>query len=90
MADTPQFTHDCNSCLFLGRYEDTATLHGRDYDLYYCGRCDEGSVIARFGSDGWEYQSMPVAVIIGAQLDREHPLLEALRRQIKVWIEASL
>lgn len=78
---TSQFMHDCDVCQFLGEYE----WCGDRYDLYYCPRCDEGSVIARYGSEGSEYKSVPVAVLLYAGYRSEHPLLEAMRRQIKRW-----
>lgn len=51
----PRYTHDCDSCKFLGEH--------REYDLYYCARCDEGTVIARYSSDGPGYASIPVALL---------------------------
>lgn len=53
----PKFHHDCDGCIFLGRSED-----GR-WDLYHCPRCDEGSVVARYGNEGHEYSSCPVEII---------------------------
>ena len=47
MTATPQFTHDCEVCKFLG--------HQGGHDLYYCER--EPTVVARYGSDGPEYTS---------------------------------
>lgn len=41
----PQHIHDCNHCLFLGRY--------KEYDLYY----GHPTIIARYGSEGSEYYS---------------------------------
>ncbi len=55
MLETPQFVHDCDRCVFLGRYQHG---DGVNYDLYYA---DHGglpdTVIARFGDEGSEYQS---------------------------------
>lgn len=41
-AEQPQFEHDCDRCIFLGRHEK--------YDLYFCPT--EPTVIARYGVDG--------------------------------------
>lgn len=70
-GDTPQYTHDCEKCVFLGRFEDM--------DLYYA---DHGglpdTVIARWGNDGPAYTSgKALAVPTG------HPALyEAKKRAI--------
>jgi len=49
-TDTPQHKHDCDTCVFLGRF--------LQYDLYYA---DHGgapdTVVARYGSEGHEYIS---------------------------------
>ena len=47
--ETPQYTHDCDSCTFLGRFDDL--------DLYYCPQAGRPTVIARCGNDGPEYTS---------------------------------
>lgn len=49
-----RYSHDCNSCIFLGQYEE--------YDLYFCGKKGgktimEATLIARSGSDGPDYIS---------------------------------
>lgn len=44
--EKPQHAHDCDGCTYLGRYKES--------DLYVCG-CD--TVIARWGSEGYKYQS---------------------------------
>jgi len=46
--DEPLFTHDCDSCQFLGTHKG---LH----DLYYCP--GEPTVVARYGNDGPDYKS---------------------------------
>jgi ribosomal protein L37AE/L43A len=51
----PRFTHDCDACVFKGS-------HGR-FDIWYCERCDGGTWIARYGSDGPEYASYPTFVL---------------------------
>ena len=45
--DKPRYTHDCDSCEFLGQYDK--------YDLYVCP--DEPTIVARYGNDGCEYGS---------------------------------
>ncbi len=51
----PRFTHDCDACQFKGQY-------GR-FDVWFCARCDWGTWIARYGSDGCEYASYPTFVL---------------------------
>ena len=52
-CDAPAFQHDCNTCVFLGRYDDD----GRMADLYahICGSMP--TVIARYSSEGSDYAS---------------------------------
>ena len=46
----PIYKHDCDVCIYLGRYQ---LVH--DYDLYLC---EAGkTVIARWGSEGYQYDS---------------------------------
>lgn len=50
--ESKRYAHDCDECVFLGRYGE--------YDLYYCEQKGlEGcsTVIARYGNDGPEYKS---------------------------------
>jgi hypothetical protein len=63
--NAPQFTHDSECCVFLGRWYGPETSNERftkklNYDLYWCRQGTEVSrefpvVIARYGSDGHEY-----------------------------------
>lgn len=81
----PQFKHDCERCVFLGRVYSSTSEHEKemsDFDLYYC---DGGSlyetVIARFGSDGPDYMSG----LNFTYIEKEHcvfPLIEAKKRAI--------
>lgn len=49
--------HDCEACKFLGNY--------KEYDLYHCAnQILGGDVIARYGSNGVEYTSESVNVLI--------------------------
>ena len=66
MANTtqPQFTHDCESCTFLGRYDSD-----RPADLYVCLTSMGGpSLIARYGSEGPDYGSVPASMLYTASL----------------------
>jgi hypothetical protein len=45
---TPIYTHDCKSCVFLGRH--------KCHDLYFCDQTIP-TVVARFGDEGSEYTS---------------------------------
>jgi hypothetical protein len=45
----PKFLHDYACCTFLG--------HENDHDLYFCEQGTIPTVIARYGSEGPEYQS---------------------------------
>lgn len=47
--DKPRFKHDCDSCKFLGNYED--------YDLYFCEQGGDPTIVARYGNKGEQYQS---------------------------------
>jgi hypothetical protein len=49
MENVPKFKHDCGECVFLG-------IHN-DHDLYYCFQSSTPTVIARYGSEGWDYKS---------------------------------
>jgi hypothetical protein len=49
----PIFEHDCELCTFLGAKEVTGEL----YDFYICQ--SSGSHIARYGSQGSDYLSLP-------------------------------
>lgn len=67
---TPQFEHDCPTCVLLGQ-NDT-------HDFYFhSGRLE--TVIARFGSEGPDYESGLVAArSIRGNLDFYAPLAQAL------------
>lgn len=71
---TPKFPHDCDACTFLGTY------HGQD--LYVCGTPETGagSIIARYGAEGWQYSS---GWVFGVKRENPHPeLAEAARRYL--------
>ena len=55
---TPVYEHDCEACVFLGRFHlrrsnEAAVV----YDLYYCGTHEDGTVIGRYSDDGPDYCS---------------------------------
>ena len=51
---TPRHEHDCSGCTYLGHHDDQTG----QYDLYFCTQGGNiPTVIARFGSDGPDYQS---------------------------------
>jgi hypothetical protein len=60
-------SHDCGTC----RYVRSTSRGGRVVDWYVCSGASasplDGSVIGRYGSDGGDYWSMPVAVIVAAE-----------------------
>ena len=49
----PTYKHDCSHCNFLG----TVLVEGTTYDLYHHASSAEDTVIARFSSDGPDYNS---------------------------------
>ena len=53
----PVYDHDCSDCLFLGAKKVEKTL----YDFYFCPKTK--SNIARFGSDGPNYGSLPAFLV---------------------------
>jgi hypothetical protein len=70
-GETPQHTHDCSACIFLGRL-------GND-DLYLHQSEVENTVIARSGSDGPAYSSG-----MGFSYGQSHRLTEARHRAEKL------
>lgn len=77
----PTYEHDCDDCRFLGAHK----VDGQTLDLYVCEDGFMGnSLIARFGSEGPEYSSLPVDLIGRAKLPKTHALVECLRRYNKV------
>ncbi len=69
----PLFTHDCDNCKFLGRYDG--------HDLYVCPSRERPSrmwsVLARYGNDGPEYASGHVEMY--GQLRMGHRASNAIR-----------
>lgn len=83
--NSPQYTHDCDHCHFLGRYSHSGT----DSDLYYCikGSMYGGTLIARYSSSEDHYGSLqPDFPLLGKVEEGEEVLphaSEALRRTIQ-------
>lgn len=62
MTDKPQYTHDCDICVFLGTHLEAPDGDvSTEYDLYYCPSAENvqeaSTVIARWGSYGPDYMS---------------------------------
>lgn len=79
----PQFTHDCDSCIYLGT--ESLDYHGDEifeiYDLYFCAADIGGpTVIARYGDSGPEYKSGMVFAKPGHPLNRAKEL--AIERKL--------
>lgn len=71
MIASPSHTHDCNKCVFLGDYPD---VDGRPLDLYVCQQNGMPTVIARYGSRGYQYTS-------GLSLASHDPALAEAKRR---------
>lgn len=74
IMETPKHQHDCDKCLFLGRFTSDD-----NYDLYYC--LQGGSVptiIARYGENGAYLSGMSFGYL--GREDMQSPLGEAWRR----------
>lgn len=79
-VDKPRYRHNCDGCIFLGRY--------RKRDLYYCPKSEPdvgGSFLARFGNEPDAFGSMARDVLEDAMKhsptiwDDGHALVTALR-----------
>jgi hypothetical protein len=56
----PKYKHDCDACAFIQVLE----LNGEHYDIYRCSNSAMPPTwIARFGSDGPDYWSMPYDIL---------------------------
>jgi hypothetical protein len=78
IATTPLYVHDCESCIFLGDYDDGT----REYDLYFCptGGLHSNSVIARYGENEKYLSGTRFAISFLFEGEIEHPLAVALMR----------
>jgi hypothetical protein len=83
-VETPRHEHDCEECVFLGRYRGRHAGGGDafgDADLYFCVQgVDCPTVIARGGGDGPCYSS---GLVFPLKHPGWHPELdEAFRRAV--------
>ena len=70
MKMIPRHDHDCLDCRFLGALDGPDAYRMNEpaeFDLYFCPRCDGGSVIARRSSEGSDYISTAIGIL------RTHP-----------------
>ena len=75
MTSDPRYKHDCDKCVFLGRYRAHNEKHN---DLYFCGSGILATVIARYGDDGPDCMS-GLENLSGNQV-----LAEAAKRAIRL------
>lgn len=79
--ERPQFKHDCDECVFLGRYSTPTSQPARD--LYVCRKTLDAvggcTIIGRHGNDGLEYGSYPITIAPRVALDLPY-VAEALKR----------
>lgn len=57
----PLYTHDCNCCRFLGSYFNYDVWHHPGDDG---GAFPGGSIIARYGNEGYQYASQPIRLLL--------------------------
>ena len=69
----PQFTHNCDSCTFLGADIDTDTK--TEVDMYFCSQNGIPTIIMRYGDNGEDYISAPISVINETDTYNSTPLL---------------
>jgi hypothetical protein len=69
-TEKPQFDHDCDKCVFVGRFPDP---YGQSiFDGYVSEHEPWKSVIIRFGGGG-EYTSIPVSTL---EMLKNHPAVQ--------------
>ncbi len=86
----PQFDHECDGCVFLGRWAwSSPDGFSGEADLYFCKMCDEGqggSVLCRHGRNPDEYTCNVTSFIDKELKHRENVslwgrgLIEGLKR----------
>lgn len=77
--ENPKYQHNCDKCLFLGRYK-------KKCDLYVCVRDNiADTVIARHGNNGPDYSSG----LIFAHRNLIPELVEAMKRAEALGIDCS-
>ncbi len=73
--ETPRYKHDCDACVFLGRYGVN--------DLYFCA--SEPTLIARQSSEGSDYLSgLEFGLVAFKEGRGGYPLAEAYDRVIRL------
>ncbi len=77
----PLYEHDSDCCTYLGQFAK--------HDLYYCPQGNIPTVIARFGSDGWQYCSGMAFANHPAIPDKD-PTIKAMRVAKSRAIQAKL
>jgi hypothetical protein len=73
--DKPQFQHDCDHCVFLGRFVDEEQDPPEHSDLYADHEGGRGTVVVRRGNEGSDYTS-------GLEFTRLPAIREATRRAV--------
>jgi hypothetical protein len=76
----PEFLHDCDTCVYLGKY----VTEGEHFDLYYHPErrgSNMATIIARFGNEGAEYLS-GLESGRSSNIPETYPLREAYRRAV--------
>lgn len=53
----PLHIHDCKDCQFL------FTLDKKDYYHCFHSICEDGTIVIRYGNEGWEYSSYPCEIV---------------------------
>jgi len=93
MKEVPKYKHDCERCVFLGRYTNTSKGRKGESDLYYCA--GEPTAIERYGDEGSNYYSglcfMNANPAIKEAIDRANKMglisEEIYRREILPYID---
>jgi dCMP deaminase len=87
-VEKPLYEHDCDECVFLGRYEGTPRRPVRVHDLYYCQKSAHATdskwpatVIARHSNTPSDYTSgIALAQAYERRGELSHPLVMAFQR----------
>jgi hypothetical protein len=72
-ATAPRYTHDCDTCLYLGNFEGA--------DLYVCDN-EQTTYIARYANGGPDYVSTRLDILQLTGYMAWPPILEARRRHV--------
>ena len=78
------FEHDCDECRYMGRFVSDSDEGA--WDLYYCPRqILDGSIIARFGSSGPDYVSIPLKIYLTNADSVNHSALAECARRVSAY-----